>query len=92
VLEFRDVPLEYLENALRHMQELSNDTRGAKGFYHANIDPHTDYPITHALWERAADVPEKDLGFEGKPCVILLQEKHGREHIHILWARTDVKQ
>jgi len=91
MLEFRDVPLEHLENALRHMQALSDGTRGTKGLYHANIDPHADYPMTRAQWERAADVLEKELGFEGQPRVIVLHEKHGREHIHVVWARTDVE-
>ena len=90
-LEFRDVPFENLDNALRHMQALTAGTRGFKGLYHANIDPHTDYPMTRAQWERAADVLEKELGLDGQPRVIVLHKKEGREHIHVVWARTDIE-
>ncbi len=90
-LEFRDVPLENLEHALRHMQMLTAGTRGYKGLYHANIDPHADYPMTREQWERCADVLEQELGFEGQPRVVVLHKKEGREHIHVVWARTDVE-
>ena len=90
-LEFRDVPLENLEHALRHMQMLTAATQGFKGLYHANIDPHADYPMTKEQWFRAVDVLEQELGFEGQPRVIVLHKKEGREHIHVVWARTDLE-
>ena len=91
MLEFRDVPLEDLDHALRHMQTLTAGTRGFKGLYHANIDPHADYPMTREQWFRAADVLEKELGLDGQPRVIVLHKKEGREHIHVVWARTDLE-
>ncbi|MCA8927020.1 MAG: relaxase/mobilization nuclease domain-containing protein [Alphaproteobacteria bacterium] len=91
MLEFRDVPFENLDNALRHMQALTAGTRGFKGLYHANIDPHADYPMTQEQWFRAADVLEKELGLDGQPRVIVLHKKEGREHIHVVWARTDLE-
>lgn len=90
MLEFRDVPLENLEHALRHMQMLTAGTRGFKGLYHANIDPHADYPMTREQWERCADVLEQELGLDGQPRVIVMHKKEGREHIHVVWARTDI--
>ena len=27
---------------------------------------------------------------EGQPRVVVMHEKHGREHIHVVWARTDI--
>ena len=91
MLEFRDVPLEELDNALRHMQALSDGTRGSKGLYHANIDPHADYSMSREQWAQAADVLEQELGLEGQPRVIVLHKKEGREHIHVVWARTDIE-
>lgn len=90
MLEFRDVPLENLEHALRHMQMLTAGTQGTKGLYHANIDPHADYPMTREQWERCADVLEQELGLDGQPRVIVMHKKEGREHIHVVWARTDL--
>ena len=79
-----------LEEALSDMQALCLGTQGKNGLYHANIDPHADYPMTREQWERCADVLEQELGFEGQPRVIVLHKKEGREHIHVVWARTDI--
>ena len=79
-----------LEEALIDMQAICLGTQGKNGLYHANIDPHSDYPMTQEQWFRAADVLEQELGFEGQPRVIVLHKKEGREHIHVVWARTDL--
>src|SRR5208282_3833024 len=36
------------------------------------------------------DVLEKELNLEGQPRAIVMHEKFGREHIHVVWARTDI--
>ena len=46
--------------------------------------------MTPAQWARAVEVLEKELGLEGQPRAVVLHEKHGREHIHVVWARTDL--
>jgi hypothetical protein len=79
-----------LTQALRDWQLLVRGTRGTKGMYHANIDPDARYAMTPELWQRAADVLEQELGLIGQPRVIVLHEKKGREHIHIVWQRTNV--
>ena len=79
-----------LEEALCDMQAICLGTQGKNGLYHANIDPHSDYPMTREQWFRAADVLEQELGFEGQPRVVVLHKKEGREHIHVVWARTDL--
>ena len=45
--------------------------------------------MTKEQWQRCVEVLEKELGFEGQPRVVVMHEKHGREHIHVVWARTD---
>jgi len=47
--------------------------------------------MTREQWFRAADVLEKELGLDGQPRVIVLHKKEGREHIHVVWARTDLE-
>src|SRR5262249_13727681 len=83
-------PADSLKEAFRDWQTLSEGTRGTKGLYHANIDPAKDYVMTREQWQRAVEVLEKELGFEGQPRAVVMHEKHGREHIHIVWARTDI--
>jgi len=89
ILELQS-PAPSLGEAFRDWQTLVEGTRGSKGLYHANIDPAKDYTMTREQWQRSVDVLEKELGLEGQPRAIIMHEKHGREHIHVVWARTDI--
>jgi len=87
-----DSPTGDLKEAFRDWQFLSTGTRGTKGLYHANIDPDARYQMTPEQWQRAVDVLEKELGFEGQPRAVVMHEKHGRQHVHVVWQRTDIDQ
>jgi hypothetical protein len=79
-----------LKEALRDWQALAAGTSGTKGLYHANIDPAKDYQMTGEQWAYAVQQLEAELGLEGQPRAVVLHQKHGREHIHVVWARTDI--
>lgn len=83
--------LDDLAATFRDWQTLSEATRGRKGLYHVNIDPDARYDMTPAQWARAVEVLEQELGLEGQPRAVVLHEKKGRQHIHIVWARTDLE-
>lgn len=83
-------PLDSLYETFLDWQVLSEGTRGSKGLYHANIDPDRAYTMTPEQWRRAVSVLEEELGFQGQPRAVVLHEKHGRAHIHVVWQRTNV--
>src|SRR5665213_179743 len=85
-----DSPTGSLREAMRDWQLLSTVTRGSLGLYHANISPDARYVMTPEQWKIAVDVLEKELGFEGQPRAVVVHEKHGRQHIHVVWQRTDI--
>jgi hypothetical protein len=89
VLELQS-PAGNLTEALRDWQFIATGTQGSKGLYHANIDPDARYTLTAEQWQRAVDVLEKELGLDGQPRVVVMHEKHGREHIHVVWQRTNI--
>src|ERR1700687_3138693 len=89
ILELQS-PAPSLPEAFRDWQILTEGTRGTKGLYHANIDPAKDYTMTRDQWQRSVDILEKELGLEGQPRAVVMHEKYGREHIHVVWARTDI--
>lgn len=89
ILELQS-PAPGLGEAFRDWQILVEGTRGVKGLYHANIDPAKEYVMTREQWQRAVEVLEKELGLEGQPRAVVMHEKHGRAHIHVVWARTDI--
>lgn len=88
VLELHS-PIGELHEAFRDWQTLASATRGSKGLYHANIDPAKGYDMTREQWLRAVEVLEKELGLDGQPRAVVLHEKNGREHVHVVWQRTD---
>ena len=73
-----------LTEALRDWQLIAGGTNGTLGLYHVNIDPAAHYQMTTEQWFRSVDVLEKELGLAGQPRVIVLHEKEGREHIHVV--------
>lgn len=85
-----DSPTGSLREAMRDWQLLSTVTRGSLGLYHANISPDARYVMTPEQWKIAVDVLEKELGFDGQPRAVVVHEKHGRQHIHVVWQRTDI--
>jgi hypothetical protein len=89
ILELQS-PAPNLDEALRDWQTLSEGTRGTKGLYHVNIDPAKEYVMSLEQWQRCVDVLEKELGFEGQPRAVVMHQKQGRQHLHVVWARTDI--
>jgi hypothetical protein len=81
-----------LEGAFYDWQVMSEGTQGRKGLYHANIDPAESYTLTPEQRKRAVDLLEEELGFQGLPRAVVLHEKHGREHLHVVWCRTDYEK
>lgn len=79
-----------LTEAFRDWQVIAEGTRGFKGLYHANIDPAMDYAMTPDQWWRCVEVLESELGLEGQPRAVVLHEKHGRSHLHVVWSRADI--
>lgn len=79
-----------LEGAFREWQLIAEGTQGKRGLYHANIDPAAQYTMTASQWARAVDVLERELGLDGQPRAVVLHEKEGRQHIHVVWQRTDI--
>lgn len=78
------------EQAFRDWQTYTLATRGKLGLYHANIDPDAKYDMTPEQWMRAVDILEEELGLQGQPRAVVMHEKHGRAHIHVVWARADM--
>lgn len=67
--------------------ELSGRTK--KGLYHVVINPKPgeDRSMTKEQWLRAADIIEEERGFSGQKRAMVIHEKSGRLHMHVVWER-----
>ena len=76
--------------AFRDWQTYTLATNGRLGLYHANVDPDAKYDMTPQQWMRAVEILEEELGLQGQPRAVVMHEKNGRAHIHVVWARADM--
>ena len=65
-------------------------TRCEKYLYRLSINPDPrQEALTREQYEDYIDRAETSLGLDGQPRAIVLHEKHGREHCHVVWSRID---
>ena len=90
VKDIRGVAAEDLLGALREMESVAAGARTTKPFYHGSINTRADERLTDEQRMHAIDRLEQALGLTGQARVIVIHEKEGREHCHIVWSRIDL--
>ncbi len=92
VLELRGVAAQDLRGALCEMEAVASGCPNCKRpFYHASINTQAHERMTPQQREQAIDRLEKELGLTGQPRAVVMHEKEGREHVHIVWSRIDLE-
>lgn len=77
-----------LKSSLLEMALTATGTKSKAGLYHAQINPDPKEPLlTPEQWQQAADILAKSLGLEGQRRAIVIHEKDGRTHAHIVFER-----
>lgn len=90
VREIFGVAAEDLRGALLEMEAVASGSRTGKPFYHASINTRADERLSEQQRAFAISELEKKLGLSGQPRVVVVHEKEGREHCHIVWSRIDL--
>lgn len=88
VLEIRGTVARELESALREMEAMASGTRCKNPLYHASLNTPIHERLGIDGWERAVDRLEAELGLQGQPRAVVMHEKFGREHVHVVWGRV----
>ena len=92
VIEVRGTVAGDVPGAVREMDAVSLCTRCTKPLYHASVNTLAHERLTPKQRTIAVDRLERELGFTGQPRVVVVHEKQGREHTHIVWSRTDIER
>lgn len=79
---------EYMRDTILSMDLMADLTKAKNSLYHAQINP-AYLEDKNIDWFKAADMLGKELGFEDQRRVIVLHEKKGRTHAHVVWERYD---
>ncbi|MBR1061105.1 relaxase/mobilization nuclease domain-containing protein [Bradyrhizobium diazoefficiens] len=88
--EIRGTAADDLAGALKEMEAIAAGTRSTKPFYHGSINTRADERLTDEQRMYAIDKLEESLGLTGQPRIVVVHEKEGREHCHIVWSRIDL--
>lgn len=79
-----------LKKSLVEMSLTSELTKSDRGLYHGLICPaYGDNQMSDEDWIRAADIFEQERGYQGQKRAIVLHEKKGKIHAHVVWERYD---
>ncbi len=92
LLETRGTVAQDLRGALIEMDAYGAGTRCEKPLYHAALSPEPPHRLTPEQRTQAVDALEAKLGLVGHARVVVLHEKLGREHLHVVWTRIDLKE
>lgn len=56
------------------------------------MNPPSEAVVSPDVFRETADRVEQVLGLEGRPRAIVIHEKHGRCHAHVVWSRIDTDE
>ena len=86
---WHEQPAQAVAETLQHFQSLTRLTeKGQKGLYCAHIDPGGQYDMTSDQWQASLSILEHELGLSGQPRLVVKHLKDDREHLHVVWQRT----
>ena len=90
LIETRGTVSQDLRGALVEMDAYAAGTNCKLALYHANIDPEPPHLLTPEQRTEAIDALEEKLGLTGHARVVVMHDKHDRQHIHVVWSRIDL--
>lgn len=91
-LDLRGFSTDELHGALAEMHAISKATQCKKFMFSLSLNPPQDHVGTEEEFLDAADRAEQALGLDGQPRAVVLHEKEGRRHAHVVWSRIDVDE
>lgn len=91
-LELRDFSCNQLHGALAEMHAISKATQCKQFMFSLSLNPPTDHIATEQDFLEAADRAEQQLGLTDQPRAIVMHEKEGRRHAHVVWSRIDADE
>lgn len=89
VHELRGFVADDLRGAFDEVHAISKATKCKQFLFSLSLNPPQGAEAKERDFEQAADEAEKRLGLEGQPRAIVIHEKEGRRHAHVVWSRID---
>lgn len=90
LLETKGTVAQDLRGALIEMDAYAAGTNCTKPLYHAAFSPQPPHRLTAAQQIETIEAFEEKFGLAGHARVVVMHEKLGREHLHVVWSRIDL--
>lgn len=81
-----------LRGAMVEAAAVAKGTRCRQPVFSLSLNPPKDAQASVANLVDAADRAEEVLGLQGQPRAIVIHEKNGRRHAHVVWSRIDAQE
>jgi hypothetical protein len=81
-----------LFGAMAETQAISKGTRCEQPVFSLSLNPPKDADASIEVLVEAADRAELALGLKDQPRAIVIHEKNGRRHAHVVWSRIDADE
>jgi hypothetical protein len=91
VQELRGFVANDLHGALAEAHAISKATQCSQFMFSLSLNPPKGEEASMDALMRAADRAEAALGLQGQPRAVVVHEKKGRRHIHVVWSRIDAE-
>lgn len=91
-LELRGFLSDQLHSALSEAHAISKATRCKRFMFSLSLNPPAGHDVTEDAFIEAVDRAEEKLGLINQPRAIILHEKEGRRHAHVVWSRIDADE
>ncbi|MGR3616075.1 MAG: relaxase/mobilization nuclease domain-containing protein [Paracoccaceae bacterium] len=78
-----------LQGALDEAYAISKATRCKQYLFSLSLNPPQDHVATEQEFLDAAERVEQKLGLSEQPRALVIHEKEGRRHAHVVWSRID---
>lgn len=89
LLDLRGFMADDLHGALNEAYAISKATRCKQFMFSLSLNPPKDHIASEKDFLDAAERAEKTMGLDGQPRAIVVHEKEGRRHAHVVWSRID---
>lgn len=81
-----------LPGAMAEADAVAKGTKCRQPIFSLSLNPPKEAVVSTDYFVEAADRAEATLGLQGQPRAIVVHEKEGRCHAHVVWSRIDVEQ
>lgn len=80
-----------LHGALAEAHAISKGTRCSQFMFSLSLNPPKDAQAGIETFIDAADRAEEALGLTDQPRAVIIHEKNGRRHAHVVWSRIEAE-